>query len=442
MSLKNKLNRYKTHLSHQADEVKDEVAQPNVDPPLEAGHSLPYEHKWRELQARPFHFDGENAVIREVSYPLEHQHGRYRYGQLLDVIEAWNKKRRSHPLSSYQLSPEDLFFFDTETTGLAGGTGTTIFLLGYSRVLDHEMKVKQLFLPGPSAEVAMYQAFLEDIKVMKRLVTYNGKAFDWPQVKTRHTLIRDMLPTLPSFGHFDLLHAARRLWKHDLPSCRLAVVEEEVLNFKRIEDTPGYLAPMLYFDYLEEQDPDIVAGVLKHNEWDVCSLVTLYIHLSQLLLDIQPERAHDKEKFKIASWYETIGEVHIASELYQLLAQREGRWQRPAKHQMALLLKKAKSYTQATCIWEELSHHHDSPSEVEIELAKLYEHQFKDYEKALHYAQKAYEKWQSSPKPRLRMKESDRRDKEAYEKRIGRLQLKLAKLMTTEDTRDTRTRIV
>ena len=46
------------------------------------------------------------------------------------------------------------------------------------------------------------------------MVTYNGKAFDWPQVKTRHTLIREHVPKLPPFGHFDLYHAARRMWKH------------------------------------------------------------------------------------------------------------------------------------------------------------------------------------------------------------------------------------
>ncbi|MCK9907287.1 ribonuclease H-like domain-containing protein, partial [Frankia sp. Cpl3] len=76
----------------------------------------------------------------------------------------------------------------------------------------------------------------------KDLVTYNGKAFDWPQVKTRHTLLRDSVPELPIFGHFDLLHGARRLWKDELESCRLANIEREKLGSFRQDDVPGYMA--------------------------------------------------------------------------------------------------------------------------------------------------------------------------------------------------------
>lgn len=112
-------------------------------------------------------------------------------------------------------------------------------------------------------------------------MTYNGKAFDWPQVKTRHTLIRDRLPKLPEFGHFDLLHGARRLWKHKMDRVSLGTVEKEELGIRRLEDTPGYLAPMLYFHFIKAQEPDLLKGVLHHNEMDVLSLISLYIHMSK-----------------------------------------------------------------------------------------------------------------------------------------------------------------
>ena len=81
--------------------------------------------------------------------------------------------------------------------------------------------LKQHILSQPGSEVPLYKSFLERIDYTN-MVTYNGKAFDWPQVKTRHTLIREHVPKLPAFGHFDLYHAARRLWKHRLERIKLS----------------------------------------------------------------------------------------------------------------------------------------------------------------------------------------------------------------------------
>ncbi|PNB46269.1 hypothetical protein C1X64_36925, partial [Pseudomonas sp. GW456-E7] len=89
--------------------------------------------------------------------------------------------------------------------------------------------------------------------------------------------IRDRLPKLPEFGHFDLLHGARRLWKHKMDRVSLGTVEKEELGIRRQEDTPGYLAPMLYFHFVKAQEPDLLKGVLHHNEMDVLSLISLYI---------------------------------------------------------------------------------------------------------------------------------------------------------------------
>ena len=44
--------------------------------------------------------------------------------------------------------PGDLFFFDTETTGLGGGTGNTIFLLGYAYIDGDGDRSQTAFLAG------------------------------------------------------------------------------------------------------------------------------------------------------------------------------------------------------------------------------------------------------------------------------------------------------
>ncbi len=179
--------------------------------------------------------------------------------------------------------------------------------------------MKQFVMPGPEAEVAFIIIFLTDIGELENLVTYNGKSFDWPQVKTRHTFVRDRVPKLPKVGHYDLLHAARRLWKGLLPSCKLAVVEEEILRVKRENETASYLVPMLYFDFVNEQDPMYLAGVLKHHEWDVLSLITLYTHLAGCVLDAGKGNLLPLEQYEIARWYEYLGEKELAARLYEQL---------------------------------------------------------------------------------------------------------------------------
>lgn len=192
--------------------------------------------------------------------------------------------------------------------------------------------LRQHFLPHPAAEVPLYQSFLERIDY-RTLVTYNGKAFDWPQVKTRHTLIRELVPQLPAFGHFDLFHAARRLWKHKLDRLKLSIVEKEILGVERHEDVPGYLAPMIYFDFVETQKPDGMLGILQHNEKDILSLITLYTHISFQLLNIDQSRTVS-EGYEVGRWYASLGERAGALENLSLVA--KGTEQSALKAKLAL----------------------------------------------------------------------------------------------------------
>ncbi len=237
MSMKNKLKRMKKHLqSDSSNSTESRVEHPKEDS-ASSQIEIPNLKEWQSFGAKPYYANGEYCLIREVEYDLDFQHGKYRLGELLPVMEEWQASDVEHPLSAKGHHASDLFFFDTETTGLSGGTGTTIFLLGYARVLKDKVIVRQHLLPGPGNEVALYQSFLEEVDYTT-LVTYNGKAFDWPQVRTRHTLIREHVPKLPSFGHYDLLHASRRLWKNKMESVRLANVEKEILGIQRKDDVP------------------------------------------------------------------------------------------------------------------------------------------------------------------------------------------------------------
>ncbi|WP_088105386.1 ribonuclease H-like domain-containing protein [Halalkalibacter urbisdiaboli] len=383
MALKGKLNRLKQHMNFERGEHVP--SKPVVDE-QEGENTIPYLEKWSSFGAKPVWFEGQYTMIRDVHYPLEHQHGRYRFFEIKKAIKQWQDHVENHPLSAKARKPEDLLFFDTETTGLSSGAGNTIFLLGYSQIRENDVRVRQYFLPGPEAEVSLYHHFLTDVGQMKNLVTYNGKSFDWPQVKTRHTFVREQVPQLPRFGHFDLLHASRRLWKEMLPSCKLSVVESNILGFERKDDTPSYLVPMLYFDFVNERDPSFVEGVLKHHEWDVLSLVTLYTHLSLLITDREKASLHPRELFEIARWYEYLGEKEIASNLYEQLIVLGESVSYDGLFYYAGLLKQKKLIRQALQAYEDLLQANRYPVESAIECSKIYEHGLKDIEKALFFA--------------------------------------------------------
>lgn len=356
---------------------------------------IPYLNEWNDLQCKPIYQDSEWCMRREVIYPLTHKHGRNSFSELSSIINIWNERKLQHPLSAFSKQSQDFLFFDTETTGLGGGVGNTIFLLGYGQCKKDHFSVTQLFLPSPSSELSFYTHFLQDIKGHTQLVTYNGKSFDWPQVKTRHTLHRKELETLPNLDHHDLLHASRRLWKNQLPSCRLATIEEQILDFHRVDDTPGYMAPILYFEYLNTKDPRTLSGVFYHNEWDICSLVSLYVHLSKMLLNenLDSTLCNSKEYLEIGRWFEAIGETQLAKLYYRNSIEKGNGQEQEAKHLLALLYKKSKEYHHAKTLWESISEKNDYSIDTNIELAKLYEHVYRDYEKALYYTENAQHNW-------------------------------------------------
>ncbi|QKS71309.1 ribonuclease H-like domain-containing protein [Paenalkalicoccus suaedae] len=364
MSLKKKLLRMKTHL--QTEEPKE------ITPPKQEVATKNEEDAFRELGFEPFYFDNQVSYRKRVMY--DYEEGLYDRLHALNFIGI-----EQHPLA-FTEHPSKLLFFDTETTGLSSGAGNMIFLLGYVRAHDTGLEVTQHLLPQPTEEAAFMSGFLDDFLEDDRIVSYNGKSFDWPHVKSRHAFLRKFLPKLPETGHIDLLHAARRLWKDELPSCRLAIVEEHKLKKPRVGDTPGSLAPLLYMDFVRERDPAILAGIIEHNDQDVRSLVTLYVLLAEKVLGYSHTEIHEHEK--IAKWYETLKLEEKAEYHYKEAITRAVTPSREAHFRLGKLYKKQKRYQEAKhelhqAIATALPH-----TDALLELAKLYEHQEKDVDMA------------------------------------------------------------
>jgi len=163
----------------------------------------------------------------------------------------------------------DLLFLDTETTGLAGGTGTVPFLVGLAWWDGTDFLVEQVFLPGPAHEGALLEAVAAAAAGRRVVVTYNGASFDLPLLRTRALLQRLASPVADLFG-WDLVVPARRLWSRRLPDCRQQTVEEEVAGRPRGGgDIAGGRIPQVWFDFLAAGRGDLLPAVLRHNRRDM-----------------------------------------------------------------------------------------------------------------------------------------------------------------------------
>jgi uncharacterized protein YprB with RNaseH-like and TPR domain len=240
----------------------------------------------------------------------------YRHGQSairpevpFDSLAAWAREPRflELPLESYA-------FLDTETSGLAGGTGTYAFLVGVGRFLDGEFRLEQFFMRDPSEEAALLEGLAAYLAPVKALVTFNGKAFDAPILQTRYLLHSIPAPFI-DFAHLDLLPLARRLWRDRLPSRALKYLEENLLSAPRtVEEVPGYEIPYLYFDYLRSGDARPLKGVFYHNAMDVVAMAALLTHVTAILADPFGEMIeHGLDVVALAKLYEDLGKWDMAA---------------------------------------------------------------------------------------------------------------------------------
>lgn len=186
-----------------------------------------------------------------------------------------------------ELALADLLFFDTETTGLAGGTGTRAFMIGASDFVPAGLRVRQLMMAHMAAETAMLQTFQGWLHERTRLVSYNGRCYDAPLLNTRYRLSRRASP-LPALAHLDLLYPTRRRYRGVWENCKLATIERRALGIVREDDLPGSEAPAAWLQFLRGGSSHNLKRVLAHNFQDVVTLARLLMHLGE-----GPQQASD-----------------------------------------------------------------------------------------------------------------------------------------------------
>lgn len=338
---------------------------------------------------------GRGEAFRvERRFALDYQHGPQPLSELLAFAEQPELAAQVGRAPSLARTPlSELAFLDTETTGLVGGAGTLVFLIGVGRFLEEGFVLRQYFLRDPAQESGMLEALREDLKAVQGFVTFNGRAFDLPLLEMRYVLgLRDRLQ-LTQWPHLDLLHPSRRLWRRELPDCRLSTLELRVLGVRRSEDdVPGSEIPGMYLDYLRTGDAHPLQRVVYHNEMDVLSLVGLTTEVLTRHREHDPRALSGGEALAVGRWHDAAGRQGPAEEAYHAAVgdQDAGDEVRvEALRRLGTQLKRQERYEDAIEAWLEWHERAEDDPRPCIELAKYYEWKAGDLDEALRWAKQA-----------------------------------------------------
>ncbi|HJM56755.1 MAG TPA: ribonuclease H-like domain-containing protein [Planctomycetota bacterium] len=212
-------------------------------------------------------------------------HGAWRLGEV-DGLDPRAFALLCGDASLGDLDPERAVYLDTETTGLSGGAGTWVFMVGLGWFEGGAFKVWQGFLGGPEQEAALLAETARRIAGAQSVVSFFGKSFDRHRLEDKMRIVGVDSP-FEGLPHLDLYHPMRRVNGDQFENNRLQTLERGLLGLEREQDLPGSMAPEAWFDYLAGR-PHRLEGVFHHNLLDVLSLVTLTSHLGFTLAERRP----------------------------------------------------------------------------------------------------------------------------------------------------------
>jgi uncharacterized protein YprB with RNaseH-like and TPR domain len=292
------------------------------------------------------------------------------------------------PEALERISIRDAVFIDTETTGLSGGTGTVAFLVGAGWVEEDSFVVRQYFMRDYPDEEALLHAFEEDL-ADRPLVSFNGRSFDWPLLKTRWQMHRRRAGER---AHLDLLTAARRLWGRTLHSHSLATLERHVLRLDRSEDLPGYLIPSAWFDFVRSGWGGTIAQAFRHNEIDVVSMVALFARVGAILDEPGGRVEALEDRIGTAKFLLDLGDPQRARHCLEVGLQGAApAEERGIRRLLGHLCRRSGEWEAALEHWQLVAKSGEFDTEAYEQVAKIQEHRLRDFGAALSWTRAALE---------------------------------------------------
>ncbi|MEE2939195.1 MAG: ribonuclease H-like domain-containing protein [Planctomycetota bacterium] len=261
----------------------DRRAAPRPTSPAPAG-IVSEDHGWERTSGDPARLSVESGrlgtyAVRREEVPVPGlSHGSFSLAEVDHADPRVIARLACDPgLDSIDL--RRAVFLDTETTGLAGGAGVYVYMVGLGWFEGDRYVSWQGFLRSPGEEAAMLEAVAEIVGGADHLVSFFGKSFDRHRLEDKMRIV-GVAPPFDGRPHLDLYHPMRRLTRGALKDGKLQTMERELLGFERARDLPGSLAPAAWFDYLGGR-PHLLEGVFEHNREDVLTLTVLAAYLGR-----------------------------------------------------------------------------------------------------------------------------------------------------------------
>jgi uncharacterized protein YprB with RNaseH-like and TPR domain len=186
-------------------------------------------------------------------------------------------ERLTRSIDPESVTLDDFVFMDIETTGLSS---SPLFLIGIMMWGQDGFQVHQFFARNYAEEAAVIATFLDRCLAAKLLVTFNGKTYDYPYIRNRAAA--NGIPFALDLVHVDLLHESRRIWKHQLPDCKLQTLESRICGRDRVGDIPGSEIPEAYHTYVRTNNACQMVSALEHNMLDLVTLADIMTHFTKL----------------------------------------------------------------------------------------------------------------------------------------------------------------
>ncbi len=187
---------------------------------------------------------------------------------------VFNWQAQLLPMPAAGLDPARTVAIDIETGGFSG---TEVFLVGLVPLDSRPLHVVQFLARDYAEEEAVLHAIAELGQQRDTWVTFNGKTFDEPFLRDR--AVRYRVTLKPPANHVDVLQAARRRLRGQVPNCRLQTLEQHLLGWQRIGDVPGSDIPSLFHHFIRTGNAAVIRPVIEHNQLDLISCTELLLRL-------------------------------------------------------------------------------------------------------------------------------------------------------------------
>ena len=200
----------------------------------------------RKTGILPKTFDNRSECLKESINQMASLNPNY-FAELIPAGHHWRFFPEFRNATAY---------LDIETTGLSRYHETITTISFYDgKSIFYYVKDQNL------------NDFPEDIKQYKVIVTYNGKSFDIPFIERYFDIQLNQ-------AHIDLRYILASLgYKGGLKSC------ETQLGFNRgdLSDIDGFIAVLLWYDYLKNRNEKALETLLAYNIQDVLTLERLMV---------------------------------------------------------------------------------------------------------------------------------------------------------------------